>query len=82
MERKKLSCLGAIVGHPPKYALYHTVQMVLVDPCDKLIICFLWILKGGKLSVTDMRELALPRHTCFIHPVNSFYNIPLYTEVK
>ena len=32
--------------------------------------------------VTDMRELALPRHTCFIHPVNSFYNIPLYTEVK
>ena len=27
----------------------HTVQMVLVDPCDKLIICFLWPLKkGGK----------------------------------
>ena len=27
---------------PKKNALYHTVQMVLVDPCDKLIICFLW----------------------------------------
>ena len=28
--------------------LYHTMQMVLVDTCDKLIICFLWLLKGGK----------------------------------
>ena len=28
--------------------LYYTVQMVLVDLCDKLIICFLWLLKGGK----------------------------------
>ena len=25
-----------------------TVQMILVDLCDKLIICFLWLLKGGK----------------------------------
>ena len=47
-KKKIKSCLGAIVGHPPKNALYHTVQMVLVDPCDKLIICFLWVLKGGK----------------------------------
>ena len=39
---------GAHINHPPKNALYHTVQMVLVDPCDKLIICFLWLLKGGK----------------------------------
>ena len=47
-KKKIKSCLGAIVGHPPKNALYHSVQMVLVDPCDKLIICFLWVLKGGK----------------------------------
>ena len=47
-KKKIKSCLGAIVGHPPKNALYHTMQMVLVEPCDKLIICFLWVLKGGK----------------------------------
>ena len=47
-KKRIKSCLVAIVGHPPKNALYHTVQMVLVDPCDKLIICFLWLLKGGK----------------------------------
>ena len=41
-------CHGKNRSHPPKNALYHTVQMVLVDPCDKLIICFLWLLKGGK----------------------------------
>ena len=35
-------------SQPPKNAQYHTVQMVLVDPCDKLVICFLWLLKGGK----------------------------------
>ena len=35
-------------GGLKKNALYHTVQMVLVEPCDKLIICFLWVLKGGK----------------------------------
>ena len=35
-----------IVSH--EITLYHTMQMVLVDPCDKLIICFLWLLKGGK----------------------------------
>ena len=41
--------LGAhIKATPQKNALYHTVQMVLVDPCDKLIICFLWLLKRGK----------------------------------
>ena len=40
--------LGARMSQPPQNALYHTVQMVLVDPCDKLIICFLWVLKGGK----------------------------------
>ena len=34
--------LGARMSQPPQNALYHTVQMVLVDPCDKLIICFLW----------------------------------------
>ena len=28
--------------------LYYTVQMVLVDLCDKLIICFLWLLNDGK----------------------------------
>ena len=49
MQKKRIkSCLVAIVGHPPKNALYHTVQMVLVDHCDKLIICFLWVLKSGK----------------------------------
>ena len=47
-KKKIKSCLGAIVGHPPKNSLYHTMQMVLVEPCDKLIICFLWVLKGGK----------------------------------
>ena len=40
-------CHGKNRSHPPKNALYHTVQMVLVDPCDKLIICFLWVLKSG-----------------------------------
>ena len=35
-----------ILSH--EITLYHTVQMVLVDPCDKLIICFLWLIKGGK----------------------------------
>ena len=35
-----------IVSH--EITLYHTMQMVLVDTCDKLIICFLWLLKGGK----------------------------------
>ena len=39
---------GGLFRKPPKNALYHTVKMVLVDPCDKLIICFLWVLKGGK----------------------------------
>ena len=39
---------GGLFRKPPQNALYHTVQMVLVDPCDKLIICFLWLLKGGK----------------------------------
>ena len=47
-KKKIKSCLVAIVGHPPKNALYNTMQMVMVDSCDKLIICFLWVLKGGK----------------------------------
>ena len=44
----KKTLMGAFLGNPPQNAMYHTVQMVLVDPCDKLIICFLWLLKGGK----------------------------------
>ena len=39
---------GSLFRKPPQNALYHTVQMVLVDPGDKVIICFLWVLKGGK----------------------------------
>ena len=42
-KKKIKSCLVAIVGHPPKNALYNTMQMVMVDSCDKLIICFLWV---------------------------------------
>ena len=38
--------LGAHISQPPQNALYHTVQMVLVDPCDKfnfsLLIAQLW----------------------------------------
>ena len=44
----KKTLMGAFLGTPLQNALYHTVQMVLVDHCDKLIICFLWVLKGGK----------------------------------
>ena len=29
--------LGAHISQPPQNALYHTVQMVLVDPCERLI---------------------------------------------
>ena len=29
-----------IKANPPKNALYHTVQMVLVDPCERLISLF------------------------------------------
>ena len=32
--------LGARMSQPPQNALYHTVQMVLVDRCDRLISCF------------------------------------------
>ena len=32
--------LGAHISQPPQNALYHTVQMVLVDPCDRLISRF------------------------------------------
>ena len=32
--------LGARMSQPPQNALYHTVQMVLVDPCDRLISRF------------------------------------------
>ena len=32
--------LGARISQPPQNALYHTVQMVLVDPCDRLISRF------------------------------------------
>ena len=39
---------GAHKNLPPQNALYNTMQMVMVDSCDKLIICFLWVLKGGK----------------------------------
>ena len=31
---------GLIKANPPENALYHTVQMVLVDPCERLISCF------------------------------------------
>ena len=31
---------GLIKANPPKNALYHSVQMVLVDPCDKFISRF------------------------------------------
>ena len=33
---------------PPLNALYNTMQMVMVDSCDNLIISFLWLSKGGK----------------------------------
>ena len=33
---------GAHKNLPPQNALY------MVDSCDKLIICFLWVLKGGE----------------------------------
>ena len=36
------------MSQPPQNALYHTVQMVLVDSYDEFIICLLWLLKGGK----------------------------------
>ena len=39
---------GAHKKLPPQNALYNTMQMVMVDSCDKLIICFLWLLKDGK----------------------------------
>ena len=32
--------LGAHISQPPQNALYHTVQMVLVDPCDRSISRF------------------------------------------
>ena len=44
----KKTLMGAFLGNPPQNALYHTVQMVLVDPGDKVIICFLWVLKFQK----------------------------------
>ena len=48
----KKTLMGAFLGTPPqkKNALYHTMQMVLVDHCDKLITCFLWVLKAGKYN--------------------------------
>ena len=39
---------GGLFRNPTQNALYHTVQMVLVDPGDKVIICFLWVLKFQK----------------------------------
>ena len=39
---------GGYCRPPPKNALYNTMQMVMVDSCDELIICLLWLLKGGK----------------------------------
>ena len=33
---------GLIKANPPKNTLYHSVQMVLVDPCDKFFISRFW----------------------------------------
>ena len=43
--------LGGSYKPTPQNALYHTVQMIMVDPCDKLIICFLWLLNGGRVAL-------------------------------
>ena len=37
---------GLIKANPPKNTLYHSVQMVLVDPCDKFISRF-WQLNNA-----------------------------------
>ena len=46
---------GLIKANPPKNTLYHTVQMVLVDPCDKFISC-LWSLTSSS-SIAQLQWL-------------------------
>ena len=46
---------GLIEGNPPKNALYHTVQMVLFEPCDRLIFRF-WLLNYDQGWSTMVRN--------------------------
>ena len=49
--------------------------MVLVDPCDKLIICFLWLLKGGKHNYILFYTLASTDHKVqFLNGFAIFHN--------